>query len=104
MGTKKNATDVIMQNAADQEGHAFRPYFIGKPRSNAAEHHASNLAEGHEHGEVDDEIVDHHVPVQTVVKHISGHGIAESVEEIGAHGHACHIQPRFVVHEIDKLV
>ena len=44
------------------------------------------------------------MPVQTVVEHISGHGIAESVEEIGAHGHAGHIQPRLVVHEIDKLV
>ena len=42
--------------------------------------------------------------MQTVIKHIASNGIAESVEEVGAHGDGCHIEPSLVVNEVGKLL
>ena len=42
--------------------------------------------------------------MQTVIEHIASYGIAESVEEVGAHGDGCHIEPSLVVNEVGKLL
>ena len=41
-------------------------------------------------------------PTPVPAKHIASNGIAESVEEVGAHGDGCHIEPSLVVNKPKK--
>ena len=45
-----------------------------------------------------------YIAMQTVIKHIASNGMAESVEEVGAHGDGCHIEPNLVVNRVGKLL
>ena len=42
--------------------------------------------------------------MQTVIEHIAGYSIAETIEEVGAHSDGCHIEPSLVVNEVGKLM
>ena len=66
----------------------------GEGGRHTAKHHAGEFAEGHKHGVVDDEAAHGHIAMQTVFEHITGHGIAESVEEVHAHANQGELDPR----------
>ena len=42
--------------------------------------------------------------MQTVIEHIAGYGITETIEKVGAHGDGCHIKPSLVVNEVGELM
>ena len=70
---------------------------LGKTGSKAAEDHTDRLAERHEHRVVDDETGNRYISVHTIFKQIGRHGIAETIEEIGADADECKVYPGFVV-------
>ena len=41
--------------------------------------------------------------MQTIIEHITGYSIAETVEEVGADCDGSHIEPCLVVNEVSKL-
>ena len=87
MGMKKKAMEETAQGEAGRE---------------TADNHADRLAEHHEYGVIDDEAGDRHVSMHTILKQVSGHGIAESVEEIGANANEREVYPRLVVDEVGE--
>ena len=42
--------------------------------------------------------------MQTIIEHITGYSIAETVEEVGADGDGSHIEPCLVVNQVSKLL
>ena len=87
-----------------EECHALAAYQTGEPRRYTTENHTGYFTKRHENGIVDNQSLDGYIAMQTVIKHIAGYGITESVEEIGAHGDGCHIEPSLVVNEVGKLL
>ena len=75
---------------------------LGKAGREGSEDHANRLTEHHENGIVDDEPVNGNISVHAVLKQISRHGIAESVEEIGADAYERQVNPGLVVNQVHK--
>ena len=105
IGMKKKTTERTRQSVAAQKN-AMRllPTRTGEPRRYTTENHTGYFTECHENGIVNNQSLDGYIAMQTVIKHIASNGIAESVEEVGAHGDGCHIEPSLVVNEVGKLL
>ena len=73
-----------------------------KTGGQASDNHTDGFSEHHKHGIVDDEPGNGHVSVHTVLEQIGGHGITETVEEIGADADERQVDPGLVVNQVHE--